>query len=224
MRDHAFALAILLSAFVAPLVARADAICDPAKGTALRVVGVAANDTLNLRAGPTASNALVGRLAPGQVATSTGRAAQAKGQCNTTCSGAEGGLNDLGRSIAYGCKAKGQIWYEMRSPKGEIGWASGKYLEVGGQVAVPPIAEVAPPAVEQRLSYSCGGSRMDVAIHTGGATAGVTIKGVSHLVVRKPHALFPWSYAAGGGARLRATAELAEWRWPDGAKVACLRR
>ncbi|TXH96833.1 MAG: hypothetical protein E6Q73_13115 [Pseudorhodobacter sp.] len=166
-RAFAVGLALLLS----PVASHADDICDPAKGTALRVVGVAANDTLNVRTGPTSSNALVARLAPGQVVTSTGRAAQAKGQCYTTCSGAEGGLNDTGRSIAYGCKAKGQIWYELRSAKGEVGWASGRYLEVGGNAVKPPVIEVLPPrppTFEKRFSYLCGASRLDVSIYPGG--------------------------------------------------------
>lgn len=67
MRFLALALALFL-----PQTALADAICDPEKGTAMRVIGVAANDTLNLRAGPTAADKLVARLGPDQVATSTG--------------------------------------------------------------------------------------------------------------------------------------------------------
>lgn len=215
MRFLALALALFL-----PQTALADAICDPEKGTAMRVIGVAANDTLNLRAGPTAADKLVARLAPDQVATSTGWAAQAKGQCYTTCSGAEGGLNDTGRSIAYGCKAKGKIWYQVRTAKGVVGWASGKYLEVGGHVAVPPIAEL--PAVERSYRFACGDiGRLTVAVYRGGETADVTVGRVTHLVVKKPHALLPLSYAAGDGARLRGTADLVEWRWPDGRKVTC---
>jgi len=215
MRGFALALALLISHPVL-----ADDICDPDKGTAMRVIGVAANDMLNLRAGPTASDKLVARLAPGQVALSTGWAAQAKGQCYTTCSGAEGGLNDTGRSIAYGCKAKGKIWYQLRTPKGVIGWASGKYLEVGGAVAVPPIAEA--PSVERTYRFACGEiGRLTVAIHRGRETADVTVGGVAHLVRRKPHALVPLSYAAADGARLRGTADLVEWRWPDGRKLTC---
>lgn len=215
MRVFALALALMMSQ-----PAFADDICDPDKGTAMRVIGVASNDTLNLRAGPTAADKLVGRLAPGQVATSTGWAAQAKGQCYTTCSGAEGGLNDTGRSIAYGCKAKGKIWYQVRTAKGVVGWASGKYLEVGPHAAVPPIAEL--PVIERTYRFACGEmGRMTVAIYRGRETADVTVGGVAHLVQRKPHALLPLSYAAGDGARLRGTADLVEWRWPDGRKVTC---
>ena len=201
--------------------ALADDICDPAKGTGLRVAGVAANDTLNVRSSPTASAKLVARIAPGEAGVSaTGRAAWAKGQCTTTCSGAEGGLNDIGRSIAYGCKAKGQIWYEVRTAKGAIGWASAKYLEPGKMVAVPPIAEV--PTVEKRLRYSCSpGGAMTVQIYRGGQSADVIIGGRPHLVLRKAHALLPYSFAAGDGARLRGTSDLAEWRWPNGQKTNC---
>ena len=216
MRATAFALCLFMAS-----PALADDICDPDKGTAMRVIGVAANDSLNLRAGPTAGDKLVATLAPGQVATSTGWAAQAKGQCHTTCQGAEGGLNDTGRSIAYGCKAAGKIWYQVRTAKGAVGWASGKYLEVGGHVAVPPIAEL--PKVERTYRFGCGGlGTMKVEVYRGGETADVTVGGTTHLVVKKPHALVPLSFAAGDGARLRGTARLVEWRWPDGSRVTCI--
>lgn len=66
----------------------AEAICDPAKGTGLSVVGVASNDTLNMRTSPSASAALVARIRPGESGvTATGRVAWSKGQCYTTCSG-----------------------------------------------------------------------------------------------------------------------------------------
>jgi len=210
---------LVLSAFPA----LAEPICDPAQGTALSVVGVAANDTLNMRSAPSASAALIARIRPGESGvTATGRVAWAKGQCHTTCSGAEGGLNDTGRSIAYGCKASGKIWYEVRRKNGDTGWASGKFLDLAddGMVIEPPPPPK--PEVEARLKYTCGSAgAMTVAIYKGGKTADVSIGGKTYLVVRKDHLVLRFSYAAGDGARLRGGTELIEWRWPGGNKVTC---
>lgn len=205
------------------LPALAEPICDPDRGTGLSVVGVAANDTLNMRTAPSASAALVARIRPGESGvTATGRVAWSKGQCYTTCSGAEGGLNDTGRSIAYGCKAAGKIWYEVRRKTGDIGWASAKYLDLAddGMVIEPP--KPPKPEIEARLSYSCGSAgKMTVVIYKGGKTADVSIGGKTYFVLRKEHIVLRFSYAAGDGARLRGGTELIEWRWPGGNKVTC---
>lgn len=210
---------LLLSA----LPAAAQAICDPAKGTPLAVTGVAANDTLNLRAGPSASQALVSRIKPDEGGvTSTGRAAISKGQCLTTCSGEEGGLNDTGRSIAYSCKATGKIWYEVRRSNGAVGWASAKFLESTDDMVIIQPQKPPGPVVEERQTYGCGkAGPMTLEIYKGRATADVTIGGVAHLVVRQAAPLMRYAYGAGDGARLRGGKNLIEWRWPDGRKVAC---
>lgn len=212
------AVLLLLSA----LPVHAEAICDPVKGTRFSVVGVAADDTLNMRSGPAASHALVARIRPGESGvTSTGIASRRKGQCETTCQGAEGGLNDTGRSIAYACKARGDIWYEVRRANGDVGWASAKYLDLAG-VAVPPIAPV--PEVEARLGYTCGADRrLSLVIYRGGEKADVTIGGKTYLVLRRDHLVVPYSFAAGDGARLRGGPSLVEWRWPGGRKANCVR-
>ena len=216
------ALALLC---LSALPALAEPICDPDRGTALSVTGVAANDTLNMRSSPAASHALVARIRPGETGvTATGRVAWSKGQCYTTCSGAEGGLSDTGRSIAYACKAKGGIWYEVRRKNGDTGWASAKYLDLAddGMVIKPPPPPPPKPEVEARLSYSCGSAgKMTVVIYKGGATANVMIGGKTYFVLRKEHLLLRFSYAAGDGARLRGGTELIEWRWPGGNKVTC---
>lgn len=217
------ALALLL---VSSLPAFAEAICDPARGTPLTVTGVAANDTLNMRTGPAATYALVSRIRPGEKGvTSTGRASRAKGQCETTCQGAEGGLNDKGRSIAFDCKANGKIWYEVRRANGDIGWASGRYLDLAGAgpVVVPPIGTL--PDVETRLRYSCAGAQpLALVIYRGGDKADVTIAGKTYLVLKRDHLVLPYFFAAGDGARLRGGSSHVEWRWPDGRKTACTRQ
>ncbi len=196
-------------------------------GTAYRpsdlLVVVAANDTLNIRKGPSAGYALVSTFKPGERGvTSTGRVAWAKGQCTTTCSGAEGGLSDVGRYIAYGCKAKGQIWYEVRRANGAVGWASGKFLDLAddGMVIEPP-PPPKPEIVTQR-TYSCGLiGPLVLSIYSGNVSATVKIGGTSFHVVRQEHLVLRYAYGAGDGARLRGGPNLVEWRWPNGKKVNC---
>lgn len=216
---------ILALALAFALPATAEPICNPAKGTALTVVGVAANDTLNMRSGPAASYDLIARLKPAEKGVkATGRAAWAKGQCNTTCSGEEGGLNDTGRSIAYGCKARGQIWYEVTKSNGAKGWASARYLDLAGgddgMVISPPVAPL--PEVATQLTYRCGAAgKLVFSIRKGGKDARVTVGNKSYAVQRRDHLILRYSFAAANGARLRGDARLIEWRWPGGNKVTC---
>lgn len=206
------------------LPAAAQAVCDPAQGTPLAVIGVAANDTLNMRAGPSASQTLVSRIRPGERGIkSTGRAAITKGQCLTTCSGEEGGLSDAGRSIAYNCKASGKIWYEVRRENGSVGWASAKFLQNTEDEAVIIPPKPPGPSVQERRSYTCGKTGpMTLAIYTGGKTADVSIGGVTYLVVKQEQLFMRYAFGAGDGARLRGGTNLIEWRWPDGRKVNCI--
>lgn len=202
----------------------AEPIRNPARGTGLSVVGVASNDTLNLRAAQSATAAVIDRIAPRETGvTATGRVTWSKGQCYTTCSCAEGGLNDTRRSIAYGCKASGKIRYEVRRKTGDTGWASAKFLDLAGDaVIVEPPPPPPKPEVEVTLRYSCGSAgALQVIIYKGGKTADVTIGGKTYLVLRKDHLVLRFSYAAGDGARVRGGTELIEWRWPGGNKVTC---
>jgi hypothetical protein len=218
-------LRALLLTLLTALPALAEPICDPAPGTALAVSGVAANDTLNMRAGPAASHPLVARIQPTEKGvTATGRAAWARGQCNTTCSGAEGGLNATGRSIATACKAMGDIWYEVKTAKGAVGWASGKFLNVAddGMVIEPPPAPAPAPVIETRLTYSCAAAGpLALVIYKGGRTAQATIGGKTYPLQRHDHLLLRYAFGADNGARLRGNATLIEWRWPGGDKVTC---
>lgn len=219
LRALAFCLAFALPA-------AAEAICEPPRGTSLSVVGVAANDTLNMRSGPAASYGIVSRIAPGERGvTATGRVAWAKGQCTTTCSGAAGGLNDTGRSIAFGCKADGSIWYEVRRSNGATGWSSARFLDlVDAGMTVKPKPPIAPkPVIETRLTYVCGSSgRMTVEIHRGGGQADVTIGGKSYRLQRRDQLVLRYSFQASDGARLRGGSDVIEWRFPSGDRVNCL--
>jgi hypothetical protein len=204
------------------LPAGAEAICDPPQGTRLSVSGVAANDTLNMRSRPGASYPIVSRIAPNERGvTATGRAAWSRGQCNTTCSGAEGGLNDRGRSIAYGCKANGDIWYEVRRSNGTTGWASARFLDLVSGTPTPPAPTR--PVIESRAAFTCGSrGRMAVAIHRGGGQADVTIGGQTFRLQRRGNAALRYSFEANDGARLLGGRDIVEWRWPNGNRVTCL--
>jgi SH3-like domain-containing protein len=199
--------------------AEAEAICDPPRGTALSVTGVAANDTLNMRREPSASARIVSTIGPNERGvTATGRTAWARGQCTTTCSGAAGGLNDTGRSIAFGCKARGDIWYEVRRSNGTTGWSSARYLDLASAPPTTPSR----PVIETRLTYSCGRSdRMTVEIHKGGQLADVTIGRQTFRVERRADLFIPILFTSRDGARLRGTNSLIEWRWPNGNRVTC---
>jgi uncharacterized protein YraI len=212
------ALALSL-AFALP--AAAEAICDPPRGTRLTVTGVASNDTLNMRSGPGASNPTVSRIGPNERGvTATGRAAWSRGQCNTTCSGAEGGLNDRGRSIAYGCKANGDIWYEVRRSNGATGWASARFLDLAGGGTTAP----AKPVIETRATFTClNGGQMRVEVHKGGGQSDVTIGGKTFRLQRRDEPTLRYSFQSRDGARLRGGRDIVEWRWPNGDRVNCIR-
>lgn len=213
------ALALSL-AFALP--AQAEAICNRPRGTALTVVGVASNDMLNMRSGPSARDPIVSRIAPNERGvTATGRVSWAAGQCTSTCSGAEGGLNDRGRAIAFGCKADGKIWYEVRRSNGSVGWSSARFLDLASGTAKP--TPPAKPVIETRLTYACGASgRMTIEIHRGGREADVTIGRRTFRVQRRDNLVLRYFYQNADGARLRGGTDVIEWRWPNGDRVNCI--
>ena len=215
-----FLRALALSLTLALPVA-AEAICDPPSGTRLTVTGVAANDTLNMRREPSASARVVSQIAPNERGvTATGRTSWARGQCTTTCSGAEGGLNDRGRAIAFGCKADGNIWYEVRRSNGATGWASARFLDLasGGATTTP-----SRPVIETRASFTClSGGPMRVEIHRGGGQADVTIGGKTYRLQRRDASGLRYSFQSSDGAHLRGGRDLVEWRWPNGNRVNCI--
>lgn len=223
MEARVLTLAVLL-AFATAVPATAERICSPPKGTALTVVGVAANDSLNMRSGPAASNPVVSRIGPNERGvTATGRVSWAAGQCATTCSGAEGGLNDTGRSIAFACKARGDIWYEVRRSNGAVGWSSGRFLDLAGAGAAVTPPPPTKPAIETRLTFACGASgRMTVEIHRGGREADVTIGRQTFRLQRRDNLVLRYFYQSSDGARLRGGTEVIEWRWPNGTRANCI--
>jgi uncharacterized protein YgiM (DUF1202 family) len=212
---RALALTILTT-----LPAAAEAICDPPRGTRLTVTGVAANDTLNMRREPSASARIVSQIGPNERGvTATGRTAWARGQCTTTCQGAEGGLNDRGRAIAFGCKADGNIWYEVRRSNGATGWASARYLDLASGTTTTPSR----PVIERRVTFNCLSSgRMTVEIHQGGGQADVTIARKTYRLQLRENRSLRYSFQSRDGARLLGGRDIVEWRSPDGNQEICL--
>jgi hypothetical protein len=215
-------LRLLALTLLTALPAAAEAICDPPRGTRLTVTGVASNDTLNMRSRAGASNPIVSRIGPNERGvTATGRTAWSRGQCTTTCQGAEGGLNDRGRSIAYGCKANGDIWYEVRRSNGVTGWASAAFLDLaggGGGTSTP-----AKPVIETRVRFTClNGGPMTVEIHQGGGQADVKIGGRTYRLQRQDIPSLRYAFQSRDGARLRGGRDLVEWRFPDGLRLNCI--
>jgi SH3-like domain-containing protein len=218
---RALAPTFLVLTLLAALPAAAEAICDPPRGTRLTVTGVAANDTLNMRREPSASAQVVSQIAPNERGvTATGRTAWARGQCTTTCQGAEGGLNDRGRAIAFGCKADGNIWYEVRRSNGTTGWANARFLDLASGGTTTPSR----PVIETRVTFNCLTSgRMTVEIHRGGGQADVTISGKTYRLLRRENQSMRYSFQSSDGARLLGGRDLVEWRWPNGNRVNCIR-
>jgi hypothetical protein len=202
------------------LPAAAEAICDPPRGTRLTVTGVAANDSLNMRSAPGARNPVVSRIGPNERGvTATGRTAWMTSQCNTTCQGAEGGLNDRGRAIAFGCKADGNIWYEVRRSNGATGWSSARFLDLASGGTPAPSR----PVIETRATFACGTSgRLVLEIHQGGGKADVTIGGKTYRLARRETLGLRYSFQASDGARLRGGRDLVEWRFPNADRLNCL--
>jgi hypothetical protein len=152
--------------------------------------------------------------------TATGRTAWARGQCTTTCQGAEGGLNDRGRAIAYGCKADGNIWYEVRRSNGTTGWANARFLDLASGGTTTPSR----PVIETRVTFNCLTSgRMTLEIHRGGGQADVTISGKTYRLQQRVNQSMRYSFQSGDGARLLGGRDLVEWRWPNGNRVNCIR-
>jgi hypothetical protein len=216
-------LRVLALSLAFALPAHAEAICNPPRGTALTVVGVASNDSLNMRSGPSARDPIVSRIGPSERGvTATGRVSWAAGQCTNTCSGAEGGLNDRGRAIAFGCKADGNIWYEVRRSNGAVGWSSARFLDLA-RGTTPKPAPPAKPVIESRLTFTCGTSgRMTVEIHRGGREADVIIGRQTFRLQRRDNPVLRYFYQSSDGARLRGGNDLIEWRWPNGNRVNCI--
>lgn len=127
--------------------AAAGNVCLPDRGAVLSVTGVPAGNALTLRAGPGTDYPRVGDLVPGQRGLrATGRVHYLSRRCAKACADLLDGRGGsrLPRLIERECRAEGRIWYELRTGRGAVGWASARHLVQAGS-AVPPIG-VLPPA------------------------------------------------------------------------------
>jgi hypothetical protein len=129
-------------------------------------------------------------------------------------------LNDRGRAIAFGCKADGNIWYEVRRSNGTTGWASARYLDLASGTTSRPTR----PVVETRVTFNClTGSRLTLEIFQGGREADVTISRKTYRLQRRDSQSLRYSFQSRDGARLLGGRDIVEWRWPDGTSATCIR-
>jgi hypothetical protein len=103
-------------------------ICIPERGNFLKVMNVASDDTLNVRAGITTKTQVLGELAPTQSDLYYLGVQYKSDECRNLCEAFLSGQDGLETIIANNCRNKSKIWYQIASPTSIIGWASGKYL------------------------------------------------------------------------------------------------
>lgn len=221
-------LAAALALGLATLPARADDVCDPVKGRGMAVTGVAANDTLNMRKSPSASAEIDERLKPGAKGlTSTGRSRQTTDACALACVAVGLGADKAALAVAKDCKARGRIWYEVRSAAGRTGWVSGRFILPGAAVAVPPISTLPAPAEEPLYRYTCqNGERINVTLRAGTQDAEVVTKDGRFLYLGRKAGGPAINYAspAFGGMALRGTAARVVWQAPGKSETTCVER
>lgn len=107
-------------------------LCAP-KGGSLVVTNV--NEFATLRSGTSYYDPIVGEAPLGATLSYTGSRKLAKParaqQCDSLCHGAiDGTLDGSGQSALRQCFEDDVFWFNVRTTSGQVGWISGKYLEV----------------------------------------------------------------------------------------------
>lgn len=203
-----------------PLSAHADAVCKPAKGALLAVTGVAANDTLALRDKAGSAGKLVARIRPNaRGIKAMGRSSFRTDACAVACLAVAAGANKTALAVAKSCKAKGLIWYEVTSPRGARGWASGHFL-VPDNVAVPlPL-----PVEDPFYRYTCqNGDRINVTLRAATKDAEVVNKAGRFLYLGKKSGIQAINYVspAFGGMALHGNERRVTWQAPGKDATVC---
>jgi SH3-like domain-containing protein len=136
--------------------ADAKAICSPARGTVFAVTGVAKNDTLNMRAGPTTEDRVVARLkSTDRNVRFDGEIAYASKGCRNACTALQAGIKAAAALVPGECTTRSTLWYKVRDANGTRGWAAARFLKPAAAVPVPK-PEPAPPAVsEDSYNFRC---------------------------------------------------------------------
>lgn len=210
----------LAVASLVPLSAQADEVCKPARGALLAVSGVAANDTLNLRDKPGSEGKLIARIRPtAKGIKASGRSNYRSDACAVACLAVAAGANKTALAVAKSCKAKGLIWYEVTSPRGAKGWASGRFL-VSDNVAVP----LPMPVDDPFYRYTCqNGDRINVTLRAATKDAEVVNKAGRFLYLGKKSGIQAINYAspAFGGMTLNGNERRVTWQAPGKDATVC---
>jgi LysM repeat protein len=109
-------------------------ICVPEPGEKLKVVGVASDDTLNVREGYTTEYMVVTELLPNEKSIEYVDVFYKTEVCSQLCANHVEIIQSKGFSetshaqIESECRSKSKIWYKISSNGGIQGWASAKYL------------------------------------------------------------------------------------------------
>ena len=113
-------------------------ICVPEQEEKLKVVGVASNDTLNVREGYTTNYKVVTKLLPDQDAIEYVDVVYKSDICSSMCANHFSLIQNKEKSetiktssdrIKSDCRLKSKIWYKISTNSGIEGWASAKYLD-----------------------------------------------------------------------------------------------
>ncbi|MDA9789669.1 LysM peptidoglycan-binding domain-containing protein [Amylibacter sp.] len=110
-------------------------ICVPEPGEKLKVVGVASDDTLNVRKGYTTKYRVVTELLPNQKSIEYVDVAYKSEVCSDLCAKHlaiiqnKGSIEASHGRIESECRSKSKIWYKILSNGGTQGWTSAKYLD-----------------------------------------------------------------------------------------------
>lgn len=212
-------IAVALCSLI-PLSANADAVCKPARGALLAVTGVAAHDTLSLRDKPGSDGKLVARLRPtANGIKASGRSSFRTDACAVACVAVAAGASKTALAVAQSCKAKGLIWYEVTSPRGAKGWASGRFLVPDNGVVPLPM-----PVDNPFYRYTCqNGDRINVTLRAATKDAEVVNKAGRFLYLGKKSGIQAINYAspAFGGMALHGNERRVTWQAPGKAATVC---
>lgn len=121
-------VALFCWATTLPLSATAN-VCDPDQSLEFSVSGVRADDTLNVRSGPTTEYPVVAELLPNEVGIRYGGDKYfLDWECQALCRKVSNGRPELFETAQSQCFQKNKVWFEIITPASTIGWVSAKYL------------------------------------------------------------------------------------------------
>jgi hypothetical protein len=157
-------VAVAVALVIGGPAAHADgrAICSPASNATFAVTGVARNDSLNLRAGPSSSDRVVGQLAHNaRNIRHDGQVSHATSGCRNACLAAQVGIAAAELLVRSECLGRSNLWYRVRDGSGTRGWVAARFLTTTTAAPPPP----APPVARDSYAFRCdGGGRITLTV------------------------------------------------------------